>query len=256
MSDAVRQRLIEVNYLKVKGEFLVMSTGFTELDESPGAKTTSRRYINDKSESKSITGYDWSSGFTADHIPTKKVINYIAEIGKLLKTGADAETDYCIVDKDRPGTAPNTYHARFIHVAIELKDIKTKDGEQQLSGTLNGKGDFVEGTFDITTRTFTPGWTEPTIGTLTLTSAAGTTSGKTVVTVTPSLTSGNSYVYKTAPSLVLPDLNEEIDSELGYTTWDGLAEITATTGNKIMIVEITADSLAVKAGISTVTAKI
>jgi DNA polymerase-3 subunit gamma/tau len=35
-----------------------VGTGFTELDESPGAKTTSRRYINDKSETKSISGYN------------------------------------------------------------------------------------------------------------------------------------------------------------------------------------------------------
>lgn len=252
MSDEVRQRLIEVNYLKVGGEFLVMGTGFTDLDESPNAKTTSRRYINDKSETKSITGYDWSSSFTTDIIPTKKVINFIVNIGKLLKVGADAETDYCIVDKDRPGTTANTYHARMIHVSVETKDIKTKDGEQQATGTLNGKGDIVEGTFDITTRKFTAGWVEPPIVALTVTSLAGTTVGKTAITVTPVLTAGNTYVYKTAASLTEPALYDECSVDYGFTVWDGLAEIAAVTGNKILVVEVDSDSLAVKAGLATV----
>lgn len=255
MDNSVRQRLMQANYLMVDREYLVMSTGFTDLDESPNAKTTSRRYINDKSETKSITGYDWSTGFTTDEIITKKVIKFINDVGRLQKLGKDTETYYVIVDKDRQGTAPNTYHARRIQVAIEVKDFKTKDGEMQSSGTLQGKGDPVEGTFDITTRTFTEGWTEPTVGTLTVNSVAGTTTGKTAISVTEPLTAGNSYVYKTAPVLTTPLLGEECYSETGFTAWDGLADIVAVTGNKILIVEVDQNMLSVKAGLATVTSK-
>lgn len=92
------------------------------------------------------------------------------------------------------------------------------------------------------------------IGELTVTSVAGTSaSGKTKVTVSPSLSAGNSYKYKTASSVTVPEFGAECKS--GYTAWDGVSEITATTGNKILIVEVDANNKAVKVGSATVASK-
>jgi hypothetical protein len=92
------------------------------------------------------------------------------------------------------------------------------------------------------------------IGELTVNSVAGTSaSGKTKVTVSPSLSAGNSYKYKTASSVTVPEVGAECKS--GYTAWDGVSEITATTGNKILIVEVDANNKAVKAGSATVASK-
>lgn len=92
------------------------------------------------------------------------------------------------------------------------------------------------------------------IGELTVNSVAGTSaSGKTKVTVSPSLSAGNSYKYKTASSVTVPEFGAECKS--GYTAWDGVSEITATTGNKILIVEVDANNKAVKAGSATVVSK-
>lgn len=91
------------------------------------------------------------------------------------------------------------------------------------------------------------------IGELTVNSVAGTSaSGKTKVTVSPSLSAGNSYKYK-ASSVTVPEFGAECKS--GYTAWDGVSEITATTGNKILIVEVDANNKAVKAGSATVASK-
>lgn len=90
-------------------------------------------------------------------------------------------------------------------------------------------------------------------GKLTVTTAEGTVSGKTAVTVTPALTSGNSYKYKTGASVTTPAVGDVCSS--GYTNWDGSAEITATTGNTIVIVEVDAGNKAVKVGSATVAAK-
>lgn len=92
-----------------------------------------------------------------------------------------------------------------------------------------------------------------TLGTLTVTSAAGTTTGKTAITVSPTLTSGNSYKYKVAANPTLPTYDQLISG--GYTNWDGTSEITAATDSKIVIVEVNANGHAVKAGEATVTAK-
>lgn len=41
----------------------------------------------------------------------------------------------------------------------------------------------------------------------------------------------------------------------GYTAWNGTDDITATTGNEILIVEVDNNNKAVKAGKTTVTSK-
>lgn len=92
-----------------------------------------------------------------------------------------------------------------------------------------------------------------TLGVLTVTSEAGTASGATKITVSPTLTSGNSYKYKVASNPTMPVYDQLISQ--GYTTWDGSADITAETGQKIVIAEINADGHARKAGMATVTAK-
>lgn len=92
-----------------------------------------------------------------------------------------------------------------------------------------------------------------TLGTLTVTSAAGTTTGKTAITVSQALTSGNSYKYKVAANPTMPVFDQLISQ--GYTAWNGTDEITAATGTKIVIVEVNTNGHAVKAGEATVTAK-
>jgi len=91
------------------------------------------------------------------------------------------------------------------------------------------------------------------LGALTVTSAAGATTGKTAITVSPVLTSDNSYRYKAAATVTLPALNDS--TATGYTTWDGTSEIVATTGNEILIAEVDSTGAVKKAGKATVTAK-
>lgn len=88
---------------------------------------------------------------------------------------------------------------------------------------------------------------------LTVTSAASSTaSGKTVLTVSPALTSGNSYKYKVADNAVLPAAGQSVKS---WTAWNGTDEITAATGKEICVVECDSAYRALKAGVATVTAK-
>lgn len=94
---------------------------------------------------------------------------------------------------------------------------------------------------------------DPTLGTLTVKSAAGAEEGDTAITVTPTLTYGNHYVYKTDTSVTLPTEYGEDVSE-GWQSWNGTAEIAATTGNEIGIVESDTNNKAVAAGKTTVTA--
>jgi hypothetical protein len=91
-----------------------------------------------------------------------------------------------------------------------------------------------------------------TSGTLTLTSAAGTASGDTKVTVKEAQLAGTKYFVKSASSQTAPAVGTELT---GYTEWDGVADITATTGHKLAVAEVNADGLVIRAGLATVTSK-
>lgn len=94
----------------------------------------------------------------------------------------------------------------------------------------------------------------PTLGTLTVQSAAGTDSGDTKLTVTPAKeTATNVYKYKTDPSTA-PVVTYG-QSVRNWTTWDGVSDITATTGHKITVVEADSTYKAQNAGNTTVTSK-
>ena len=94
----------------------------------------------------------------------------------------------------------------------------------------------------------------PQLTTLTVQSTAGTEAGDTAITVTPTLTSGNHYVYQTGASVTLPTAWGQDISTGGWTAWNGTDQIAATTGNEIGIVEANSQNQAVGAGKTTVTA--
>lgn len=90
------------------------------------------------------------------------------------------------------------------------------------------------------------------LGSLTVQSAAGTAVGATKLTVTPALTSGNSYKYKVS--------DEETTVEAGqnvrvWKSWDGKSDIVAESGKHIIVAECDKNYEVLKAGSATVTAK-
>lgn len=91
------------------------------------------------------------------------------------------------------------------------------------------------------------------LGTLTVSSVAGSTTGTTKITASPALASGDSYKYKTASSVAIPAFNDS--TATGYTVWDGTSDIAATTGNEILIVEVDSSGLVKKAGKATIVSK-
>lgn len=91
------------------------------------------------------------------------------------------------------------------------------------------------------------------LGELTVTSAEGTATGKTAITVEPAKAEGNSYKYKVAANPTMPKYGDVCTS--GYTNWNGTDEISATAGQKIVVVEVGSDNKAKKAGTTTLTVK-
>lgn len=155
----------------------------------------------------------------------EKIVNYIVKpeaLALYMKRDVELENDRDIVKKITIITADEHY---TVHIADDTKAIKVVTKEP-------GAG---------------------TLGELTVTSAEGTNSGDTKITVTPSLASGNSYKYKTAANPTMPTYGQILTS--GWTAWNGTSDITATTGNKIVVAEVDSSNACMKAGETTITSK-
>lgn len=140
----------------------------------------------------------------------------------------------------------------------------TVQGETNLIG-VHVEGDYSRATGDMYALMGMKLWAEyldgiavvtvqgsGTLGTLTVSSAAGTTSGTTKLTVTPAKASGNQYKYKTGASAQNVVYGQNVQT---WTAWDGTSDITATTGQVVTVVECGSDYKAVASGSATVTAK-
>ncbi len=160
-NTGVEQRYQQPDYIDVSGgsgtpQYELLGFGVTQLDNSPSAQTTSKRYVNQKSATQSIGSYEWTAPLEFDLIRSEKAIEFIADIGENEKTGVDAETLYVKVFLNKPvASKQNTYEARQRRVAVEVADFSDNDGEVQGSGNLLGKTDWVKGEFNTKTKTFT-----------------------------------------------------------------------------------------------------
>lgn len=158
----VEQRYQQPDYIDVTGggempQFELLGVGVTQLDNSPSAQTTSKRYVNQKSATQSIGSYEWTAPLEFDLIRSEKAIQFIADIGENEKTGVEAETLYVKVYLNKPvSLKENTFEARQRRVAVEVAEFSDNDGEIQGSGNLLGKTDWVKGEFNTKTKTFTP----------------------------------------------------------------------------------------------------
>lgn len=160
MSKTVQRYMIG-DYLDVSEngspeEYELMGAGFNTLDESPSAKTDSKTYINDKTSTTTIQGYETVFSFESDMIASEKAVMSLYKVGRDHLTGADAQKNYIRVDLYNPTEKENVYPARKFLVSVEVSDFKGNGGETVVvSGNLNAVGDFTEGYFDTSTKTFT-----------------------------------------------------------------------------------------------------
>lgn len=93
----------------------------------------------------------------------------------------------------------------------------------------------------------------PTLGTLTVQSAAGTDSGTTALTITPVKEKAtNVYKYKLGASAETVTYGQNVKN---WTAWDGHSDINAIAGQKITVVEADSTFKAQNAGNATVSVK-
>ncbi|NCB51352.1 MAG: phage major capsid protein [Clostridia bacterium] len=147
-------------------------------------------------------------------------------------------------------------HIRSSDIPLMLQDQTLVVGTQRYDGKPVRGEAFVAVSYDntsvTTSKTFGTDYANADIGTLIVTTAAGSEVGDTTVTVAGA-TGGAILKYKIGPQNVAVTNGQKISTD--WTTITSGSDATAATGNIITVVEIDSKSKAVKTGFGFVTAK-
>lgn len=134
----------------------LMGVGFNTLDENPNAQVESKTYINQKTQNSQIKSYNTQFPFDTDMVKDEDAVMALYKIGRDHKVGKDAELDYVRVELYATPISGTSYPARKFKVAVEVSSVSGGGGEVvKAAGNLNAVGDFIEGTFDTSSKTFT-----------------------------------------------------------------------------------------------------
>lgn len=159
MSKVMRYQIAD--YLNIgtsEDEYALMGNGFNTLDESPSAQTDGKVYINQKAKSNSIQSYEPTFAFDTDLMSDEKTVMALYNIGRNQLTGGEAEMEYVRVElfQAASGSASTSFPARKFKVAVQVDSIEGEGGSSvTVTGSLLAVGDFINGTFDTSTKTFT-----------------------------------------------------------------------------------------------------
>lgn len=220
-------------------DYAVAEMGIAGLDAQLNPVTQDKQYVR-AGQTTMKTGTQRSFAVTGDRYIGDEAQDYCLSHGMKYGTGNGVVTDYAyfnilngkgekgqcsiIVNSDGSGNAGESSA-----VDIEFKKIGATPTEYTYHGEV------------------------ATLKELTVTSAEGKDAGKTRITVTPALTDGNIYKYKVAANPIMPEYGAVCAN--GYTSWDGTAEVTAGSGQKIVMAEVNAGDKAIGAGMAVVTVK-
>lgn len=146
------------DYIKIGDEIVLMGLGFTSINETHGAQEASKTYVNDKTATTWVTGYQREFPYEMDLISSEKAVTALRNVGKKGLTGVDAMFEYYKVDLFDPkdSTEANTqFYARHFTVSC-VPDSEEGEGGAEItsSGTLKAVGDMEEGYFDVKALTF------------------------------------------------------------------------------------------------------
>lgn len=134
-------------------------TGFTESGKSLNSSTYERRYVDEKTQRKDVTGYATEIAYNFDRMTDNTVQDVIVEVHDKELTGKIVEI--VTVNFNEEATTAGTYKAKKRSYSI----IPDADGDgtdaYQYSGTFAAQGDIIEGIASTTdnwqSATFTEG---------------------------------------------------------------------------------------------------
>ncbi len=226
---------IDITPLGASRMWAAIKKGFSNLAEALNEVLFQAAFFGDEGwGSSEVTGGQYTVTLTGVRFFNDQAQDYIFSDAVRLNFGVARKTTLRIT---RQNEAILEWGITLVNITASGGDANKPDA---ISVVIHGNGK---------PRILTGVYLDP----LKVVSVAGSESGETAIYVNPAVESGHSYKYKTAASVDLPAFDAVLTT--GWTAWDGSAEITAVTGDQIVIAEIeTSSNKAKKGGIAEVTA--
>ena len=135
---------------------VVLGGVITQLDENSNPTESEKQYIHQKTKTTKVTGFNDEFPITSDLVKGDEVSEYFYGIFRDRKTGTNAQVIHYIVELWNPTETANVYKARKQVQTVSIGGKTANPGEEiSYNGTLKGVSDFVDGTFNTSTKTFT-----------------------------------------------------------------------------------------------------
>ena len=136
---------------------VVLGGVITQLDENSNPTESEKQYIHQKTKTTKVTGFGDEFPITSDLVKGDEVSEYFYGIFRDRKTGTDAQVIHYIVELwNRVGSTGTVYKARKQVQTVSISGKTANPWEQiTFNCSLKGVSDFVDGTFDISSKTFT-----------------------------------------------------------------------------------------------------
>lgn len=146
-------------YLKIgNSSFARLGEGVNNFTPSNNPTVSTKHYINMKSPSNTITAIAKQYSMSADYVKGDPCLDYLESIED--KIGSDCMTELIDVDMSSPTEAEGgtTFKAKKANITISVTQPYSIEGgnNQQIEATFYVNGDQTSGTFDTSTKTFTP----------------------------------------------------------------------------------------------------
>lgn len=150
-------------YLKIgESNFERLGEGVNSFTPSNNPTVSTKHYINMKSPHNSITAIAKQYSMSADYIKGDPCLDFIEGIED--KIGSDCVSELIDVDMSSPanggssGTSGTSFKARKANITISVTQPYSIEGgnNQQIEATFYVNGDLVDGTFDTSSKSFTP----------------------------------------------------------------------------------------------------
>lgn len=136
-------------------KYVLLGDGITSLTEEFNPESDTKQYINQTNGTTSIKSYTPSISIEKEYIQDDELQKWMNEKIKLLPTGSAAQADYVRINI-LEAAVDGAYPAVKRKCSFQFDSIGGEAGAELMNSmTLGGIGDGIQGTFDVTTKTFT-----------------------------------------------------------------------------------------------------
>jgi len=137
--------------------YVLLGDGITSLTEEFNPETDTKQYINQANGTTVVKSYTPTISIEKEYIKDEDLQTWMNEKIKDLPTGSSAESDYIRLNLFDTTSTSGVYNAVKRKCTYQFDSIGGDAGSELMNNmTLGGVGDGIKGTFNVSTKTFTP----------------------------------------------------------------------------------------------------